>query len=77
MNRMKSIQVMLLAVLLLILAACSNTAGQPASGEQSPAASQTRDQAAAEPGTRTITHLKGEAVIPAKIEKSLFSRQST
>ncbi|MEK3795784.1 ABC transporter substrate-binding protein [Paenibacillus sp. FSL R7-0204] len=69
MNRMKSIQVMLLAVLLLVLAACSNTAGQPASGEQSPAASQTRDQAAAEPGTRTITHLKGEAVIPAKIEK--------
>ncbi|QUL55921.1 iron-siderophore ABC transporter substrate-binding protein [Paenibacillus tritici] len=69
MNRKKSIQILLLAVLLLILAACSNRAGQPASGEQSPSASQTKDQAAAEPGTRTITHLKGEAVIPSKIEK--------
>ncbi|MBP2115262.1 ABC transporter substrate-binding protein [Paenibacillus silagei] len=69
MKRLKSLQLMLLAVLLLILAACSNTAGQPASEEQSPSASQTSDQRAAEPGTRTIAHLKGEAVIPAKIEK--------
>ncbi|GGF86662.1 ferrichrome ABC transporter substrate-binding protein [Paenibacillus albidus] len=69
MYRMRSIHGMVIAVLLLILAACSNTAGQPASEEQSPAASQTRDQQATEPGTRTIAHLKGEAVIPSKIEK--------
>lgn len=71
MKRMKSLQFMLFAVLLLILAACSNGAGQsqPASEEPRPSASQPSDQGAAETGTRTITHLKGEAVIPSEIDK--------
>lgn len=53
MYRMKSIQVLILAVLMLLLAACNNTTSEPSSDS----------------GTRTIAHLKGEAVIPSKIEK--------
>lgn len=53
MKRLKSLQIMLLAVLLLILAACSNGARQPASEEPRPSASQTSDQ-----GLRNRAHAR-------------------
>lgn len=59
----------MLAVLMFILAACSSNgaASEPA---QSPVSEESAaSEEAAEPTTRSVTHLKGTSEIPAKIER--------
>ncbi|SFE60293.1 substrate-binding protein [Paenibacillus algorifonticola] len=61
MNKHRMMYLVFLAMLLLAVTACGKGEGQASEPEQT--------NQSVEKATRTVTHLKGEAVVPAKIDK--------
>lgn len=65
MNKYRMMYLVLLSMLLLAVTACGKGEGQASAPEQT---NQPVNQPV-ENATRTVTHLKGEAIVPAKIDK--------